>query len=71
MIELDKATRRIMEDAILDVLSNYSQEISTDQYGYDYRTCCGGDLEFPHLENCDVMLAIRCAEELFDNNSKG
>ena len=70
MIELDKATRRIMEDAILDVLSNYSQEISTDQYGYDYRTCCGGDLEFPHLEECDVMRAIVFANKLFDNNKE-
>ncbi len=66
--DLDAAglSRTVKEAVIIDVLINYSREIETDQYGYDYRTCCGGDLEFDHLDDCPAMLAIACARSLFN-----
>jgi len=51
-------------DLIIAGLTEATQATASDQYGVDYRVCCGGDIEFDHLSDCIPMQALAAAREL-------
>ena len=51
-------------DLIIEALTEASHNYSTDQYGVDYYPCCGGDIEFGHLDDCIIPKALDAAKEL-------
>jgi hypothetical protein len=54
-------------DLIIEALKEYTEVESTDQYGIDYRVCCGADIEFDHLDDCIAVKALAAARELKEN----
>jgi hypothetical protein len=50
-------------DLIIAGLTEATQARASDQYGVDYRVCCGGDTEFDHVD-CIPMQALAAAREL-------
>ena len=54
-------------DLIVAALKEYTEIVSTDQYGVDYRVCCGADIEFDHLDDCIAVKALAAARELKEN----
>ena len=51
-------------DLIIEALTEACGNYSTDQYGVDYYACCGGDIEFGHLDDCIMTKALAAAKEL-------
>jgi hypothetical protein len=54
-------------DLIIAALTEYTEVESTDQYGIDYMACCGADIEFDHLDDCNAVKALAAARELKEN----
>ena len=54
-------------DLIVAALKEYTEIVDTDQYGVDYRVCCGADIEFDHLDDCIAVKALAAARELKEN----
>lgn len=54
-------------DLIVAALKEYTEIVATDQYGVDYRVCCGADIEFDHLDDCIAVKALAAARELKEN----
>jgi hypothetical protein len=54
-------------DLIVAALKEYTEIVSTDQYGCDYTACCGADIEFDHLDDCIAVKALAAARELKEN----
>jgi hypothetical protein len=52
-------------DLIVAALKEYTEIVATA--GTDYRVCCGGDVEFDHLDDCLAMKALAAAKELKEN----
>ena len=52
-------------DLIIDALEESLKDFATDSYGYDYRSCCGADLERgEHGDDCHLLKALTAAREL-------
>ena len=54
-------------DLIVAALKEYTEIVGTDKNGVDYRVCCGGDIEFDHLDDCIAVKALAAARELKEN----
>ena len=54
-------------DLIIAALKEYTEIVATDQYGVDYRVCCGADIDFDHLDDCIAIKALEAARELREN----
>ena len=51
-------------DLIIDALEDALKDFATDSYGYDYRGCCGADLDVGHTADCKLAQALAVAREL-------
>ena len=51
-------------DLIIDALEDALKDFATDSYGYDYRGCCGADLDVGHTADCKLAQALAAAREL-------
>ena len=54
-------------DLIVAALKEYTECRATDQYDVDYMACCGADIEFDHLDDCNAVKALAAARELREN----
>ena len=52
-------------DLIVAALKVYTEIVATA--GTDYRVCCGADIEFDHLDDCNGVKALAAAKELREN----
>ena len=52
-------------DLIVAALREYTEIVATA--GTDYRVCCGADIEFDHLDDCNGVKALAAAKELREN----
>ena len=52
-------------DLIIAALKGYTEIVATA--GTDYRVCCGADIEFDHLDDCNGVKALEAARELREN----
>ena len=52
-------------DLIVAALKEYTEIVATA--GTDYRVCCGADIEFDHLDDCNAVKALAAARELKEN----
>ena len=51
-------------DLIISAIEDSLKDFTTDSYGYDYRGCCGADLDVGHTADCKLAQALAAAREL-------
>ena len=51
-------------DLIISAIEDSLKDYATDQYGLDYRACCGADIDVAHTDNCKLAQALVAAHEL-------
>jgi len=51
-------------DLIISVIEDCLTDFATDDYGNDYRPCCGVYIEGKHKDDCKLQQALAAAREL-------
>jgi hypothetical protein len=51
-------------DLIIDALESFSTNTASNEWGHDYRLCCGSPTDLSHTQHCRGLKSLAAAREL-------
>ena len=51
-------------DLIINALESFSTNTASNEWGHDYRLCCGSPTDLSHTQHCRGLKALAAAREL-------